>query len=167
MSNLPIQLDDAAAEPTVINQETGEVLALRDAPDRVLLEAAARVAELDRELLAAKRALAAELRKRHGVGATRAAGYRFTVAESTSWPVKATADALHDLAASGAIGEGDVLRCLPEKPKPDARALKALAGRLAVSDPDAARILAGACTVSPPSLRDITEDAIDAAEEPS
>ena len=145
----------------VIDQGTGEALPVRDSSDRALIEAIRKVADLDAELFQAKRAIAAEMRRRHGVGVTETAGFRFTVAESTSWPVKATSDALARLVVDGRISQGDFDRCLPAKPKADARQLKALAGRLAVSDPEAAKILADACTVSPPSLRDVA-DAIEA-----
>ena len=146
----------------VIEPDTGELKSLRDASDRALAVAADQIAALDAELYAAKRAVAAELRDRHGIGAVDAGGYRFTITESQSWPAGATADALAQLVASGAITRGDAGRAMPAKPTPDARALKSLAGRLTVTDPEAAKILADACTISPPSLRKITAVAVDA-----
>lgn len=160
--SLPVRF--TAGDLAVVEPDTGEVLPIRNASDRALADAALRVAELDRDLLAAKRALAAELRQRHGVGAAHAGGYAFTVAESRSWPVRATADALDRLARTGRIAEADVLRAMPSKPRPDSRQLKSLLERLMMSDPDAARILADACTVSPPSLRDIQPEAVEGRE---
>jgi hypothetical protein len=139
----------------VADPDTGEMINLADASDRALASAAAQVARLDQELLTAKRALAAELRERHGIGRVHAGGYGFRVAESTSWPLGPTQDALARLVHEGWITAGEALRCLPERPKPDARQLNALAVRLARSNPDAARVLSEACTVSPPSVRDL------------
>lgn len=146
----------------VVDPDTGLVTTLRDASDRALAYAADRVAHLDRDILAAKRALAAELRDRHGVGQVHAGGYGFKIAESQSWPVGATKDALERLVADGKVSEADARRAMPDKPKPDTRALKALIGRLTVSDPEAARLLADACTTSPPSVRDVVPEAVDA-----
>lgn len=143
------------------DESTGELVSLRDASDHALVAAAERVALLDGELYAAKRALAAELRDRHGVGAVDAGGYRFTVAESQSWPSGATEDALRRLVASGAITHADANRAMPDKPTPDARALKTLISRLLVTDPEAAKALASACTVSPASVRRIAPSAVD------
>lgn len=161
MSPLPVVLD--ATELAVIDPDTGESLAVRDASDRALVHAAHEVAELDRQLLEAKRTLAAELRHRHGVGVTRAGGYLFTVGEQRSWPAGRTRDALRRLVDDGHIEQADADRAMPSKPKPDSRALNALAGRLATSNPDAARVLAEACTTSPPAVKDIRLDAIDEA----
>lgn len=151
----------AAGNLEVVDPDTGQATGLVEASDRALAHAAERVAELDRELLHTKRALAAELRDRHGVGTAHAGGYSFVVTESQSWPTSATADALNELLRTGAITEADMRRALPEKPRPDARALKALAGRLAVSNPDAAKVLAGACTVSPASVREVRPEVVD------
>lgn len=151
----------AAGNHQVADPDTGELLDLRDASDHALAAAAQRVAELDRELFEAKRALAAELRDRHGVGATHAGGFAFTISESQSWPQGATQQALDELVRAGWISEADRERAMPSKPKPDTRALKALAGRLVVSNPDAAKVLADACTVSPPSVRDVRAEAVE------
>ena len=160
MSNLPIVHDDLG-QLAVIDPDTGEVLPVTAASDRALISAARQVAEADALLLDAKRTLARELRDRYSVGTVHAGGYRFTITESTSWPAGPTRDALAELVGSGAISQADADRAMPSKPKPDARALKALAGRLAVSNPDAARVLAEACTVSPASVRDIHAEAVD------
>ena len=160
MSGLPV-LFDGLGDLTVVDPESGEALAPWQASDRALVHAVEKVAELDSELLRAKRALAHELRHRHGVGATHAGGYGFTIAESQSWPAGPVRDALAHLVGTGAITQADADRAMPSRPKPDARALKALAGRLAVSNPDAARVLADACTVSPASVRDIHPEAVD------
>jgi len=154
-------LRDGLDELAVIDPDTGELAPLRDASDRALAHAAQKLAEHDSEVYAMKRALAHELRSRHGVGKATAGGYGFTVAESQSWPVGATQDALRALVAAGVITQGDAHRAMPVKPKPDARQLKALIGRLTVSDPEAARVLAGACSVSPPSVRDVHVVAVD------
>ena len=124
---------------------------MRDASDHAIASVAAVLAERDRDLLHAKRALAHELRDRHGVGAVHAGGYSLTI----SWPGRATEDALCRLVADGLISGADAARCMPSKPKPSGPALKALIGRLTVTDPAAAKTLADACTVSPPSLRDL------------
>lgn len=145
----------------VVDEDTGEVLALQDAPDRAVLAAAEKVAELDRDLLQAKRALAAEIRDRHGVGTVHAGGFSCVVAESQSWPIGATSDALDDLVVSGAISQANADRAMPSKPKPDNRQLKALIGRLLLSDPESAKALSRAATVSPPSLRDVRSDSVD------
>ena len=157
---LPVVFETSGA--ALIDPDTYELVDLRHASDRAIITAAQQIAELDAHLYAAKRALAAELHDRHGVGTTTAGGYQFQIAESQSWPIGATGHALSKLVTSGAITLGDANRAMPDKPKPDARILKALAGRLAVKDPDAARILADAATVSPPSIRQITPVAVDA-----
>ena len=156
---LPIVHGDNAI--AVIEPATGEAVSLPQASDHALAHAAEKIAEADRELYAMKRALAHELRERHGVGTAHAGGYRFQVSESVSWPQRATEDALKQLVAEGRISEADAGRCMPARPKPDARQLKALAGRLAVSDPEAARVLSEAATVSPPSVRDVAREAVD------
>jgi hypothetical protein len=156
---LPVLAGDTGL--LVIDPQSGEALPARDASDHAILHAAEKVGELDRQIYEAKRVLAAELRQRYGVGSSSAGGYRFTVAESQSWPLKATTDALDRLVADGRISEADAQRAMPSKPKPDTRALKALAGRLAVSDPDAAKVLAEACTVSPASIRDLHNEAVE------
>lgn len=139
----------------VVDPDTGEALPVTDASDRALAHAAHQVAELDRELFQAKRVLAAELRDRHGIGTTRTGGYEFKITESQSWPATATREALEALVVRGTITQADADRAMPAAPKPDGRALKALASRLAVTYPDAAQILAAACTTSPPSLREL------------
>lgn len=160
--SLPILLDDAVGL-TVSDPTTGEFLPVQRASDHALLNAVRRVAELDSELLQAKRTLAAELRDRYGAGASEAGGFAFTIAESQTWPVGPVKAALADLLASSTITEADAERCMPSKPKPDGRQMKALIGRLTVSDPEAARVLAEACTVSPPSVRDVRAVAVDEA----
>ena len=157
---LPV-LRDGLDEVAVIDPSTGELAPLRDATDRALVNAARLLAEHDRDVLDFKRALARELRVRHGVGKAEAGGYGFTVTESSSWPLGAVTTALERLVAAGAIGDGDARRCVPQKPKPDAVQLRSLLGRLMVSDPDAARLLAAACTTSPPSVREVREVAVD------
>lgn len=146
----------------VADPDTGELLPLAAASDRALAAAAEQAQRLDRDLLDCRRALAAELRARHGVGRARAGGYRFEVTQSTSWPARATTDTLARLVADGVIGQADADRCMPARPRPDARQLKALIGRLTVTDPDAARTLAATATVSPPSVRDVQADHVDA-----
>lgn len=146
----------------VLDRGTGELVAVRDASDRVLARAAEEIAAADQQILEVKRALARELRSRHGVGRGHAGGYAFTVAESTSWPVGATGEALAALVQRGTISQGDADRCMPSKPKPDGRQLKALIGRLTVSDPEAAKALADSATVSPPSVRDVQLESVDA-----
>lgn len=160
--SLPVLLSDIA-DPAVVDTDTGEVVPIKDAPDRALAVAAEQLALIDRQVWAAKRALADELRQRYGVGRSHAGGYGFTVSESVSWPVGATSEALEELVADDKISAGDADRCMPLKPKPDARQLNALLGRL-LSDPDAARVLAEARTTSPPSLRDVEPETVDASE---
>jgi hypothetical protein len=160
---LPVVINDIDG-PSVVDPSTGELSTVHDASDRALAHAAEQVARLDRELWAAKRALAHELRQRYGVGRSHAGGYAFTIAESVSWPVGTTSEALEQLVADDRITAGDADRCMPLRPKPDARQLKALAGRLATSDPEAAKVLAEACTTSPPSIREVEPEAVDARE---
>jgi hypothetical protein len=161
--SLPI-LRDGLDDLAVVDPDTGGLTPLRDASDRALAHAAKLLAEHDNDVYAMKRALAAELRERHGVGQCRAGGYAWEVAEATSWPVRATQAALEELVRSGAVSAGDAERCLPRKPKPSTAQVKALLGRLMVSDPDAARRLAEAATVSPASVRDVREVSTDAPE---
>lgn len=156
---LPAIFDDNGL--LIADPQTGEMIAVREASDRTLAAAAQEITRLDKQVYEARRAIAAELRERYGVGRAHAAGYGFTVSESRSWPVGATREALSMLAARGAISQGDVDRCMPANPKPDARQLKALQNRLVVSDPDAARVLSGACTVSPPSVKDVVVESVD------
>ena len=137
---LPV-LRDGLDEVAVIDPDTGELAPLRDATDRALVNAARLLAEHDRGVLDFKRALAHELRVRHGVGKAEAGGYGFTVTESTSWPLGAVTAALERLVADGVIG------------------------RLMVSDPDAARLLAAVCTTSPPSVREVREVAVTVLDE--
>lgn len=157
--SLPV-IFDRGGNLAIPDQDTGELVSLREASDRALLTVAEEIAELDRQTLEAKRALAAELRERHGVGTAHAAGFGFKVAESTSWPEGKVRDTLNTLVNEGRVSEADAERCW--KSKPDATQLKALAGRLTLSDPEAARMLAQACTTSPPSVRDVKREAVDA-----
>jgi hypothetical protein len=160
--NLPVWLDPQVGDLAVADPDTGDVVALRDASDRALAHAAQKVADHDRDVLLLKRALAAELRDRYGVGKSDAGGYAWNVVESQTWPLGATTSALDTLVARGTITPGDVTRCMPAKPRPDARQLRALVGRLQAVNPAAAEVLANACTLSPPSLRDVHETAVDA-----
>ena len=148
-------------ELAVVDPNTGALELLSEASDRALAHAADLLAEHDAFILQCKRAVAHELRDRYGVGKAEAGGYEFRVTESTSWPMGPVSDALTRLVAEGSIGEGDVRRCVPELPRPDARALKATLGRLMLSDPNAAKVLADACTVSPPSVRDIRKTSVE------
>jgi len=160
MTNLPVLFSHTG--PTlVVDTTTGEALELRDASDHTLAAAAEEIAALDRRVFAAKRALAFELQTRYGTGKVSAGGYTLTVAESTSWPLRATQDALDELLAAGKITDGDQARCLPLVAKPAPVALKALVGRLMLKDPAWAKVLSDACTVSPPSLRDVKPAAVD------
>lgn len=141
--------------------EHGELIALRDATDHVLLRAYSRVREAGDEVNAAKRALAHELRDRYGVGTSHAGGHRFVVKEGQSWPDRRTEEALDLLTRRGSISGADKDRAMPWRRRPDAVQLKALLGRLIIRDPEAHRILADACTVSPPRLEDVRPDAVD------
>lgn len=161
MSTLPVLLDDEYGY-AVVDRETGLMVALTDASDRAIAQAAADLAEHDKRVFELKRALAAEMHSRHGVGTAHAGGYAFEVAESQSWPKGATEATLKHLLAEGKISEADMRRAMPEKPSPAAGQLKALIGRLTVKDPEAAKLLAKAATVSPPSLREVRPEAVDA-----
>ena len=147
----------------VVDPDTGVMTFLSEASDRALAHAADLLAQHDADVLSMKRAVAHELRERYGVGKAEAGGYELRVTESTSWPLGAVTSALERLVADGSIGDADVRRCVPCKPKPDVVQLRALLGRLLVSDPDAARVLAAAATTSPPSVRDVREVAVDEA----
>jgi hypothetical protein len=162
MSALSVVVDDDYGY-AVVDRETGQVVALTDASDRAIAQAAAELAEHDKRVYELKRALAAEMRSRHGVGTVHAGGFDFKVAESRSWPVGATHDVLLALVTDGMISDGDYERCLPMKRVPHAVSIKALLGRLLVDNPDAHRLLAEACTVSPPSLRDVRAGSVDEA----
>lgn len=158
--SLPV-LSGRGGDLQVPDPDTGEVLAIRDASDHALATAAREIADLDRQLFDAKRALASELRDRHGVGVVHAGGHAFTVAEAQSWPATATKLALACLVAEGEITQADVDRAMPAKPTPDKRAIKALISRLVGTSPAAAQVLADAGTVSPASVRDVRVEAVD------
>ena len=157
-------MTDLQVVPTAGNlaiiDANGELVPLNEAPDRLLLDAMEQTIQIDQDAMAAKRAIAAELKDRYGVGSTSAAGYAFKLTESQSWPQGATKEALEHLRARGVISHGDAERAMPLKRVPDGRALKALVGRLMVSDPEAARVLADACTVSAPAVRELKQDAV-------
>lgn len=161
--SLPVRYDPQTGGVQIVDLSTGDILPVRDASDRALAHAAERIAVADRELLELKRAVAAELRDRHGVGYCSAGGYEFKVTEAQTWPVGATKTALYDLMERGFISPGDVQRCMPNAPKPDGRQLKALAARLALKDADAHNTLLGALTTSPPAVRDVHATATDAS----
>jgi hypothetical protein len=157
---LPV-LSGHGGDLQVPDPDTGEVLAIRDASDRALATAARAVADLDRQLFEAKRALAAELRDRHGVGVVHAGGHAFEVKSEQSWAAGATRDALARLLAEGEITQADMDRAMPRKPVTDKRAIKALISRLVGTSPAAAQVLADAGTVSPASVRDVRVEAVD------
>jgi hypothetical protein len=151
---LPV-LSGHGGDLQVPDPDTGEVLAIRDASDRALATAAREIADLVDQLFDARRALAAELRDRHGDGTVHAGGHAFTIKAEQSWGVRATGDALARLIAEGEITQADADRAMPRKPAPDKRAIKALISRLVGTSPAAAQVLADAGTVSPASLRDV------------
>lgn len=154
-----LQVVPTAGNLAIIDHH-GELVALNEAPDRLLLDALDQTIKIDQDATAAKRAIAAELKDRYGVGSTSAAGYAFKLTESQSWPQGATKDALAVLLERKAITRGEADKAMPLKRVPDGRALKALVGRLMAKDPGAAQLLADACTVSAPAVRDLAEDAI-------
>jgi len=159
MTNLPVLQGDQGY--LVPEPDTAELLPVREASDRALAAAAEQLAQLDAEVLRAKRAIAAELRDRYGVGKAHAGGFSFAVTESVSWPVGATEEALRHLLERGVISHGDYDRAMPLKPSPNRSQLKALIGRLMTSDPEAAKLLADAATTSPPSVRDVVAEAVE------
>jgi hypothetical protein len=161
--SLPV-LSGRGGDLQVPDPDTGEVLAIRDASDRALATAAREIADLVDHLFDARRALAAELRDRHGVGVAHAGGHAFEVKAEQSWPAGATRDALARLLAEGEITQADAARAMPSKPAPDKRAIKALIRRLVGTSPTAAQVLADAGTVSPASLRDVRVEAVDEEE---
>jgi hypothetical protein len=163
--SLPV-LSGHGGDLQVPDPDTGEVLAIRDASDRALASAAREIADLDRQLFEAKRALAAELQVRHGVGVVHAGGHAFTIKAEQSWPATATKLALARLIEWGEITQADADRAMPSKPAPDKRAIKALISRLVGTDPSAAQVLADAGTVSPASLRDVRVEAVDEEQAP-
>jgi hypothetical protein len=158
--SLPIRYDDQALTVCVADPGTGEMVPIKEASDRAILEAETCVDELRREVTAARYAIGAEMRERYGIGTSREAGYVFKVQETTNWPLGATKAVLKRLVDDHVIYRSDMDRALPLKPKPDAVQLKALIGRLTVSDPKAAAELAACATVSQPSLRDLREEAV-------
>jgi hypothetical protein len=99
--NLPVAVHDG--DLLIIDQDTGQAFPIGQASDHTLAAAVEKIAEFDRDLFTAKRAVAAELRARHGVGKSVAGGYEFTVAESQSWPVGAVTEALSKLLEEGRI----------------------------------------------------------------
>ncbi len=160
MKQFPV-IYDSSGTLCVVDHDTGEALALRDASDRAVARTADQLAELDRAMLDAKRAVAATLRDRHGVGVVHAGGYAFTIKAEQSWAAGATKDALARLIAEGEITQVDADRAMPAKPAPDRRAIKALISRLVGTSPAAAQVLADAGTVSPASVRDVRVEAVD------
>jgi hypothetical protein len=153
MSGLPVLADPVSGNLT-IPDDTGEMVLLHDATPHAFLRAVERLAEHDAEVLATKRAFGEEAKDRYGVGSCHDGGFDFKVSESTSWPQRATDDALRTLLLRGKISQADNDRAMP------ATQLKALLGRL-LSDPEAAKILADARTTSPPSVRDVRACAVD------
>jgi len=158
MTQLPVVYDGETR--AVIEPATGAIVPFSEASPRLLLEAVAYLEELRSELTAARYALGEELRERYSVGTSHDAGYVFKVQQTTSWPVAATKAVLKKLVDDHVIYRADMDRALPLKPKPDAVQLKALIGRLTVSDPKAAAELAACATVSQPSIRDLREEAV-------
>src|SRR3954468_7614390 len=118
---------DHVEQGYVAEPDTGEVVPLNEASDRAIATAIQEVADHDRQVLTAKRALAAELRMRHGVGTASAGGYRFVVKEQTSWRLGGTQAALGRPLRDGKITQADARRALPPKPTPNAVELKSLA----------------------------------------
>jgi hypothetical protein len=161
--SLPV-LPDPVSGNLMIPDETGELVPINNrelAADHLVMQAFERVQEMIDDAFAAKRALAAEMRARHGVGVRRTGGYAFKVSESTSWPKGATGDALRTLVLKGSISQADMDRAMPSKPTPDATQLKALLGRLLVKDAEAYKVLVDACSTSAPSLGEVRAVAVD------
>jgi hypothetical protein len=158
MTQLPVV--HQGADVCVVEPGTGELVPLREASDRAILEAEARVDELRREVTAARYAIGAEMRERYGIGTSRGAGFVFKVTETTNWPLGETQRVLKALLDDFRISRADYNRALPLKPKPDAVQIKALVGRLTVADPKAAAELAACASVSAPSIRDLKEEAV-------
>lgn len=158
MSRLPVV---QSAGDLCLFDDNGELVLLRDATDHALASAAAEVARLDGELFAAKRALAFELRSRHGVGTCHAGGFSFVVSERASYPAGGVGSILLELVREGVITDADAARCMPSKPTPNGTQIKSLIGRLITDQPAAAQRLADACTKSPPSVKDVRLEAVD------
>lgn len=145
----------------VVDPDTGALASVRDASDHALLNAAAKIAELDAQVLSMKRTIAAEIRERHGVGSAREGGWSWKVTESVSWPAGAVKAALGALLAEGLITPADAVRAMPPKDTPSGPAINALITRLTTADPVAAKRLADAASTSPSSLRDVRAVAVE------
>lgn len=158
MTSLPV-VSTQGGDLAVIDEQ-GELVPLREATDHLLLRTVTKLMDAQTNLTAAKRALAFEMRDRHGVGTAHTPAGDFRVTEEQRWPDKATDEALKTLLRRGSITEADYDRAMPLKRKPDATQCNALLRRL-LSDPEAARILAGARSASPPSVRDVQMGAVD------
>lgn len=158
MSSLPVVQTPEGGLAVIDDQ--GELIPLREATDHLLLRTVTKLMDAQTDLTAAKRALAFEMRDRHGVGTAHTPAGDFRVAESVSWPDKATDEALKTLLRRGSITGADYDRAMPLKRKPDAAQCKALLGRL-LSQPVAAKVLADARSVSPPSVSDVRVVAVD------
>jgi hypothetical protein len=157
MSLLPIV--HAGADLCVLGPE-GELIPLRDAPDRLILEAEAKVDELRQQVTAARYAIGAVMRERYGIGTSREAGFVFKVQETTSFPVGRTKPVLDELVASRVITRADANRVLVLKAQVDLVQMRALIKRLQTFDPKAAQGLADCRSVSQPSIRDLREEAV-------
>jgi hypothetical protein len=111
--NLPVAVHDG--DLLIIDQDTGQAFPIGQASDHTLAAAVEKIAEFDRDLFTAKRAVAAELRHRHGVGKSVAGGYEFTVAESQSWPVGAVTRRSDQTAVGGRISRRGLSACVADE----------------------------------------------------
>ncbi len=159
MSALPVLDSDDGL--VIADPDTGALASVRDASDHALLNAAARIAELDAQVRSMRLTIAAEMRERHGVGLAREGGWSWKVTESVSWPAGAVKVALDALVSNKTISMADAKRAMPDKPTPSGPALKALIGRLTTKYPAAAQRLADAASTSAPSLRDVRAVAVE------
>lgn len=161
MSNLPVLADPVTGNLTIPDENGEHWVAIHDASPRARMLVVERLSAIIDGALAAKRVLALSMREDFGVGVSRAGGFSFKVNESTSWPKGATGDALKTLVLRGMISQADADRAMPPNPTPNATQLKALLSRLLMTNPEAYKILAEACTTSGPSLAEVRACAVD------
>lgn len=160
MTLLPVVREEDGAL-TIPEAGTGEMVTIRNASDRALLEAEARASALREDVMAGRRALAAEVAERHGYGTKHEAGYGFKVEVTRSWQKVGTIDAVRRLLSQGLISDAEFDDAVPYRRVPDARKCKALVERLMLSgEVEAAKALADTCSVSDPRVSSIREEVV-------
>lgn len=129
----------------VIDPDTGQVLALSDAPASLLARGVDHLDHVTRDAVSARATLADELGRRLGGARTLDAGSHHVEKNvRRTWDATATWRALAGLVEEGIITPPEVDEAMPEKTqrRPDGRKLNALLTRLVGEEPTLAQALA-------------------------